>query len=131
MKVRIINRDIYDKCLIYRDLSSAERKYYSFIKCHNDVEPDKWYECYFAGQKFDRNLEHIVGMDIDIKTVPGSTFCLRLRVDMSDIANKFIEFADFYKLNCAELCVKIANLQTGSLSIRRIINDNNYNLCSI
>lgn len=118
MKVRIIGKDIYKKCLIYRDLSNTERKYYSFIKCHDGVEPDVWYDCYFAGLIFDKNLEHMVSMDIDIKTVPESTFCLRLRVDMSDIANKFIEFSDFYKLKPEELCAKIANLQTGSLSIK-------------
>ena len=114
MKVKFLDKEFYHKSGIYKELKPCERKFYSFLNCYDDVKTDTWYLCYFAGFRFDRNLEKIVDMDIDIKVDPESTHCIRIRIDMVDISNKFVQFDDFYNLCYDSLVIKIANLQNSS-----------------
>lgn len=114
MKVKFLNKEFYHKSGVYKELKPCERKFYLFLNCYDDVKTDTWYLCYLEGFRFDGNSEKIVGMDIDIKTEPESTYCIRIRIDMADISNKFVQFDDFYNLCDDSLVVKIANLQNGS-----------------
>ena len=126
MKVIFLDLPIYHQSGIYKSLTSPERKFYSFLKTHDDIKPDTWYECSLAGFTFDRNLEHIVYMDIDIKSVPDSTYAWKIRIDMADISDKFVRFDDFYSLCDDSLVVKIANLQNGASKAER---ENSYGNC--
>lgn len=114
MKVKFLDKEFYHKSGIYCELKYYERRFYRFLKRHSDVKTDTWYLCYLAGFRFERNLEKIVDMDIDIKTEPESTYCIRIRIDMADISNKFVQFDDFYNLCDDSIVIKIANLQNGS-----------------
>ena len=62
---------------------------------------------------WDHSLTKIVSMDIDIKSELYVTGRIRLRVDIKDVYDDFVEFVDFQNLCCNELVVKIANMQHG------------------
>lgn len=116
MKVIIPDRDIYHKTGIYLDLPGAERKFYSFLKAHEEIKTDTWYNCKIAGIIYknpNEDRENYDSIDIDIKPSVEKTYAWRIRIWMSDIEDRLVRFSEFGDIKIAELAVTIANLQNG------------------
>lgn len=114
MKVIIPDKEIYHQSGIYLDIPGAKRKYYSFLKAHEEIKPDIWYRCDIAGIMYDQkeiDKGKITSIDINIHPLEAKTYALRLRVWMSDIEDKLIRFSELGDIKIAELAVRIANLQ--------------------